>query len=53
MNGLATQQRLEQALRYLRETGKYALAQPVEKKPASPSILMLHKMRMVEARGAK
>lgn len=51
MNGLGTQNKLHEALRYLREQGKYALQQPVEKKPAAPSILMLHKMLMVASRG--
>lgn len=38
--GFSTQDKLHQALRYLRETGKYALAQPVPKKPdARPPIL--------------
>ena len=51
--GYSTQDKLQEAIRILKESGKWCLAQPVEKKPVEPSILMLHKMRMVEARGAK
>lgn len=53
MNGLATQQRLEEALRYLRERGKYALDRPVTRRNVKPPVLTQHKIDMQQGRKAR
>ena len=47
------ERRRAQAKQWLEKHGLWCLAQPVQRKVVEPSPLMLHKMRMVEARGAK